>query len=194
MTDLSKAFRVNSIQEANRVLGQLRSVAEKLALELGAAMDKECHECSRIHRCHKYLWFEWECWDDEKSRCLNKILTPAPPIPEADQKMTKVVCLCGSTRFSEAFAKAQLELTLAGVIVLTIGCNMRTDAEIFGHLSPEQQKQIKAKLDELHLRKIDLADEVLILNVGKYVGDSTKSEIQYAQKLGKTIRWLEPPI
>ena len=85
--------------------------------------------------------------------------------------------MCGSTRFGEAFQKANLEETLKGNIVLTIGCNMRSDTEIFGHLPDEELSEIKARLDELHLRKIDLADEVLILNVGGYIGDSTKREI-----------------
>lgn len=102
-----------------------------------------------------------------------------------------IVCLCGSTRFSEAYQKANLTETLAGRIVLTIGCDMRTDGEIFAGYTPEQLEQVKANLDELHLRKIDLADEILVLNVGGYVGESTKREIAYAQKHGKTVRWLE---
>jgi hypothetical protein len=104
----------------------------------------------------------------------------------------EIVCLCGSTRFSEAFQKAQLELTLAGKIVLTIGCNMKSDTEVFGHLTETELKDIKSKLDELHKRKIDLANEVFILNVGGYIGVSTWSEIEYATKLGKPIKYLEP--
>jgi cell division protein FtsB len=53
--------------------------------------------------------------------------------------------------------------------------------------TPEQ----KIALDELHKRKIDLADEVLVLNVGGYIGESTRSEIEYARKLGKPVRYLE---
>lgn len=102
-----------------------------------------------------------------------------------------VVCLCGSTRFGKAFADANLSETLAGHIVLTIGCNMKTDAELFGHLSTDELTQIKTKLDELHKRKIDLADEILVLNVGGYIGDSTRSEIEYARNHGKRVRWLE---
>ena len=103
----------------------------------------------------------------------------------------KIVCLCGSTRFQDAFTKAQLEKTLAGKIVLTIGCNMKSDIEIFGHLSKEEFDTIKVSLDELHKWKIDLANEVLVLNVGGYIGDSTKSEIDYAVKLGKPVKYLE---
>lgn len=105
----------------------------------------------------------------------------------------KIVCLCGSTRFSEAYREANLRETLAGNIVLTIGCDMRTDGELFAAKTPEEREAIKSSLDDLHLQKIDMADEVLILNVGGYVGESTRREIQYAQERGKVIRWLELP-
>lgn len=103
-----------------------------------------------------------------------------------------IVCLCGSTRFGEAFAKANLEETLAGRIVLTIGCNMKSDSELFGSMSAEELKRVKTELDELHKRKIDIADEVLVLNVGGYIGESTRSEIEYAKQHGKKIRYLTP--
>lgn len=103
-----------------------------------------------------------------------------------------VVCLCGSTRFSQAFRDANLHETLAGRIVLTIGCDMRSDVELFADKSEDELAVIKASLDELHLRKIDMSDEVLILNVDGYVGQSTERELKYAQSLGKTIRFLEP--
>jgi len=103
-----------------------------------------------------------------------------------------IVCLCGSTRFGKAFRQANLDETLAGRIVLTIGSSTRNDADLFGHLSCEEIAAIKARLDELHLHKIDLADEILVLNVGGYVGKSTTREIQYACRTGKHIRWLEP--
>ena len=97
-----------------------------------------------------------------------------------------IVCLCGSTRFSEAFREANLRETLAGKIVLSIGCDFKSDDAL--NLTSED----KARLDELHLRKIDLADEVLFLNVGGYMGESTLREHFYASNQGKTIRYLEP--
>jgi hypothetical protein len=103
----------------------------------------------------------------------------------------RIVCLCGSTKFSEVFKKAQLDETLKGKIVLTIGCNMKCDTKIFGGMSEEKLNGIKTELDELHKRKIDLADEVLILNVGGYIGSSTKSELEYAKAHNKVIRFLE---
>ena len=102
----------------------------------------------------------------------------------------KIVCLCGSTRFSEAFHEANLRETLAGNIVLSIGCDFKSDKDL--ELAGELTQEDKARLDELHLRKIDLADEVFILNVGGYVGESTRRELTYAQVQGKQLRYLEP--
>lgn len=99
--------------------------------------------------------------------------------------LPRVVCLCGSTRFGDAFRDAMRNETLAGNIVLSVG--------LLGHAEGlDMDGPIKAKLDELHKRKIDLADEVLILNVGGYIGASTRSELEYARMLGKYVRYLEP--
>lgn len=109
-----------------------------------------------------------------------------------NRRLPTVVCLCGSTRFSEAFQEANLKETLAGRIVLTIGCDMKSDNELFEDLSETELQGLKVRLDDLHLRKIDIADEVLILNVNGYVGQSTRRELEYARVGGKKIRWLEP--
>lgn len=101
-----------------------------------------------------------------------------------------VVCLCGSTRFMEAFQQANLSETLAGRIVLSVGCNTKSDVDLLA--AGEMTPALKAELDELHKRKIDLADEVLVLNVGGYIGESTRSEVEYALAHGKVVRWLEP--
>lgn len=103
-----------------------------------------------------------------------------------------IVCLCGSTRFWRTFQQASLEETMAGRIVLSIGAASGTDDEHFGSLPRDEYDRIKAMLDELHLRKIDLADEVLILNVDGYIGESTRREMHYAYEQGKHVRWLEP--
>lgn len=103
----------------------------------------------------------------------------------------KIVCLCGSTRFSKEFREANLRETLAGNIVLTIGCDMRSDAELFAGKEESELKAIKTALDLLHFSKIELADEVLILNVGGYIGESTSNELKVAQAHGKTVRYLE---
>ena len=106
----------------------------------------------------------------------------------------KIVCLCGSTRFWRTFQQAGLQETLAGNIVLSIGAASGTDDEHFGNLPREEYDRVKAMLDELHLRKIDMADEVLILNVDGYIGESTQRELDYAFGQHKTIRFWEPLI
>ncbi len=101
-----------------------------------------------------------------------------------------IVTLCGSTRFYEAFKKANYEETMAGKIVLSIGFAHHRP-EVHGETTgctPEQ----KEALDVLHKKKIDISDEVLILNVGGYIGDSTQSELDHAVAGGKSIRFLEP--
>jgi hypothetical protein len=100
-----------------------------------------------------------------------------------------IVCLCGSTRFGEAFRDANLRETVAGKIVVSIGCDLRNDHDLW----PDEatRERLKRELDELHLRKIDLADEVLILNVGGYIGESTARELAYARCHGKAVRFLE---
>lgn len=102
----------------------------------------------------------------------------------------RIVCLCGSTRFKDAFDEANYQETMKGNIVLSVGFFMHATGNKHGEsigATPEQ----KITLDELHKRKIDLADEVLILNVNGYIGDSTRSELEYAQKHNKRIRFLE---
>ena len=109
---------------------------------------------------------------------------------ERYQERRVLVCLCGSTRFSEAFRLANLRETLAGRIVLTVGCDTKSDADLIA--AQTMTEDVKANLDELHLDKIDLADEILVLNVGGYIGDSTRREVLHASARGKNIRWLEP--
>lgn len=97
-------------------------------------------------------------------------------------RMPKIVVLCGSTRFREEYAAANRHETLAGKIVLTVGW--------FGHAGDgAPSPEIKLKLDELHKRKIDLADEVLVIAPDQYVGDSTREEIDYARSRGKPVRY-----
>lgn len=105
----------------------------------------------------------------------------------------RIVCLCGSTRFYDAFRAANLRLTLAGEIVLSIGCDTKSDGDLAtaGELGSNLD-QVKCDLDELHKRKIDLADYILVLNVGGYIGESTRSEIEYAKAHDKSVQYLEP--
>ena len=84
-----------------------------------------------------------------------------------------------------------MDLTMAGIIVLSIGI-AAPDSMILAHPDSEQGKAQKSMLDQLHKRKIDLADEILVLNVDGYFGDSTRGEIAYAQFTKKPVRWLFP--
>ena len=98
----------------------------------------------------------------------------------------KVVTLCGSTRFKEKWAEANLQETLAGNIVMMVGAFTHDDDEL------ELTRHQKAQLDVLHMHKIMLSDEILVLNVGGYVGESTEREIEMAMSIGRHVRWLEP--
>jgi hypothetical protein len=106
-------------------------------------------------------------------------------------RQPRVVCLCGSTRFREAFAEANRRETLAGKIVLSIASYTQSDDELFAGLSPVERGATERKLADLHRHKIDLADEVLVLNVGGYIGEATRSEVEYAHSHGKTVRFWE---
>lgn len=99
----------------------------------------------------------------------------------------KVVCLCGSTRFMDEFFRSGWKETLRGRIVLSVGV-------VVDGQGPHQGERygVKDELDELHFRKIDLADHILVLNVGGYVGASTQREIAYAMATAKPVHWLEP--
>ncbi len=97
----------------------------------------------------------------------------------------KVITLCGSTKFKDAFMEAQKRPTLEGNIVISVG--------MFGHSGDDEvwTEGTKAMLDDMHKRKIDMADEIYVINVGGYIGESTKSEIEYARKNGKGVQFLE---
>lgn len=95
-----------------------------------------------------------------------------------------VVCLCGSTRFRDEFTEANFRETKAGRIVVAPG--------VFAHSGDILTEEEKRQLDELHLRKIDMADSVLVINPGGYIGDSTRREIRYALAAGKPVAYLCP--
>ena len=105
----------------------------------------------------------------------------------------RVVCLCGSTRFLDAFDAASVAETLAGRIVLNIASTRTDDDELFAGLDDAERAAAIERLGALHFAKIDLADEILVLNVGGYIGASTRAEIDYAHRTGTLVRYLEPP-
>lgn len=104
----------------------------------------------------------------------------------------KVITLCGSTRFKDEFMEAQKRLTLEGNIVISVGLfGHAGDQEVWEGMEEDTLTKTKIMLDDMHKRKIDMADEIYVINVGGYIGSSTKSEIEYANKHGKTVRYLE---
>lgn len=98
----------------------------------------------------------------------------------------KVITLCGSTKFKDEFMAEQKRLSLEGNIVITVGC--------FGHSGDDEvwTEGTKLMLDDMHKRKIDMADEIFIINKNGYIGESTKSEIEYAHNHNKKVNYLEP--
>src|SRR5664279_3213742 len=96
----------------------------------------------------------------------------------------KIITLCWSTKFKDEFIAVQKRLTLEGNIVISVG--------LFGHSGDDEvwSEDTKIMLDDMHKRKIDMADEIFVINVGGYIGESTKSEIEYAIKTNKTVTYL----
>lgn len=97
----------------------------------------------------------------------------------------KVITLCGSTKFKDDFLREQKRLTLEGNIVISVG--------LFGHSGDNEvlEEGVKLMLDDMHKRKIDMADEIFVINKNGYIGSSTKSEIEYALSNNKKVRYME---
>lgn len=103
-----------------------------------------------------------------------------------------VVTLCGSTRFKDEFMVTQKRLTLEGNIVISVGLFGHSgDQEVWDGMDEGTLGRTKEMLDDMHKRKIDMADSIYVINVGGYIGDSTRSEIEYAKTHGKKIEYLE---
>jgi hypothetical protein len=98
----------------------------------------------------------------------------------------RIITLCGSTKFKDDFIAEQKRLTLEGNIVISVG--------LFGHSGDNEEwtEQTKPMLDDMHKRKIDLSDEIFVINVGGYIGSSTRSEIEYAEETNKAVKYLVP--
>ena len=96
----------------------------------------------------------------------------------------KIITLCGSIKFKDEFMRVQEKLTLDGNIVLT--------PNFFNNIKKEDiDEKTKKMLDEMHKQKIDLSDEIYVINVGGYIGESTKNEIEYAKARGKEVSFME---
>lgn len=116
-----------------------------------------------------------------ESVCENHCITSKP----------LVVCLCGSTRYWETFRDVGLDLTMAGIMVLSIGI-AAPDSMTLAHPNTMQGEAQKVMLDKLHKDKIAISNQVLVLNVDGYIDDSTRSEVHYANAIGRPVKWLYP--
>lgn len=103
--------------------------------------------------------------------------------------MPIITCICGSTRFKDEIRTQEMLETIKGNIVVSLGCYFLADHDVW---KTPDASNIKRRLCLLHLDKIDLANEVLIVNVGGYIGEHTKRELAYAYHVGKLIRFVEP--
>ncbi len=105
----------------------------------------------------------------------------------------RVITLCGSTRFKDEFMEAQKRLTLQRCIVISVGLFGHSgDQEVWENMDEGTLTKTKEMLDDMHKRKIDMADGIYVINVGGYIGSSTRGEIEYAKATGKTVEYLEP--
>ena len=104
----------------------------------------------------------------------------------------RVITLCGSTRFKKEFMEVQKRLTLEGNIVISVGLIGHSgNHEVWKNMDEGTLTATKEMLYDIYKRKIDMADEIFVINVGGYIGESTRSEIKYAIVHGKTVRYLE---
>ena len=146
-------------------------------------------------KCHSDIVEWWNVTMGNSSatklKCLHCGYVFDPPTIQLPEKKPKypIITLCGSTRYRDMFMYMQKELTLAGYIVISVGC--------FGHYETEQEAERitanKDMLDDMHKRKIDMAEAIYVINPGGYIGSSTASEINYANEHHKNVYYLVPP-
>ncbi len=99
-------------------------------------------------------------------------------------KKYNIITLCGSINFRDEFLKVQEKLVLEGNIVFT--------PNFFDNIKKEEiSLETKEMLDKMHKQKIDMSDEIYVINQGGYIGESTKLEIEYAKSKGKKVTYLE---
>jgi len=148
-----------------------------------------CRVCLCVHSNFKNTLDhkEWCAWAKADDALADTSSAAAALLAQGEKP--QIVCLCGSTRFMDTFHEVGWQKTLDGEIVLSVGTvkglpRKKSKEELLG-------EDVAQALDELHKRKIDLADYVMVLNVGGYIGDSTRSEIEYAEAQGKRVDYLE---
>ena len=192
---LDKLLR--SVEELNKALEEFKGNQKDLELlnkyygSKNWLKDKEAYEKNKIPRVKAGVLSEDAIWDLNEQ--INELIVEMQNIiNKKKQRKFKVITLCGSTRFKDEFMKAQKELTLKGNIVISVGLFGHSgDNEVWEQMDEGTLTKTKEMLDDMHKRKIDMSDEIFVINVGGYIGSSTKSEIEYAKKTGKKVRYLE---
>ena len=122
---------------------------------------------------------------DNKNICHSCKSKDEEGLLEEKSIVYKIITLCGSTKFKDEFLKAQKELTLQGYIVISV--------EFFEHGDYQTvlTDDIKIMLDDMHKRKIDMSNEIFVINKDGYIGESTRNEIEYAIRTDKVVNYLE---
>lgn len=183
-----ECYALELAADASRDVPALLAALDATARELAASRAYMRHALADPEDQTEEESWAWERKEVSLFREWRGIAHAAGTIPR--NPVPLIVCLCGSTRFYTAFQEANYRETMAGNIVLTVGFYPHAADRAHGEevgVTPEQ----KVALDELHKRKIDMCDEVFVLNVGGYIGESTRAEIEYTQRIGKLVRYLE---
>ena len=102
----------------------------------------------------------------------------------------KVITLCGSTRFRKEYEEVNAELTLEGNVVFSVGLFGKEPGDVGKDENIPLTVYQKNLLDSVHLAKIKMSDEIFVINVGGYIGDSTRREIAYAYEHGKIVNYI----
>ena len=186
-------LNVKKLEDALEEFKNNQKILEELNEYYGSEewfKDKEAYEKGEISDIKAGVLSEDAIWN------LNEDIKDLQiEMNKLKQQKYKVITLCGSTRFKNEFLKAQKELTLKGNIVISVGLFGHSgDNEVWENMSEGELTKTKEMLDDMHKRKIDMSDEIFVINVDGYIGESTRSEIEYAKNHGKIVKYLEENI
>jgi hypothetical protein len=182
------------IRDLKQEADDYRAMLWVLAREAGLSLHIQMADLRSIPEGSELLVWHEELFD---SMMLKGICSPSgegKPVSaflrETKPKTKpKIITLCGPTRFTSEMLKEAWRLTITGVIV--IHWNILESKEAFSHGAEAAGGNVKDVVDALYLHKVAMADEVRVINVGGYIGESTRAELRHARKLGKPITWLE---
>ena len=149
---------------------KIKNIPAKIYLQIG---EPECEDFNEIELKNEVTWCADRINPNDIEYRLNNKKTNIPK---------GIITLCGSTRFFETFLEVNNKLTSKGYIVLSIGV-VKSKAIMLDKSDPELLKM----LDALHREEIAISDSIFVIDVDSYIGESTKSEIEFAEKHGKRI-------